>query len=141
MDFDISPNAPTPIYRQIVEQLRRMVASGQLTAGNALPSVRAVALHHAINPMTVSKAYSLLEAEGLLVRQRGVGMAVAEVNGATSEQEKAAMLRPALESAARMAHQLGLSDTDAMALFRACLNGQPDHQADPTHPHGEPHEH
>ncbi len=128
MDFDISPNAPTPIYRQIVEQLRRMVASGQLQAGDALPSVRAVALHHAINPMTVSKAYSLLEAEGLLIRQRGVGMAVGAAGGAISEQDKAAMLRPALASAARMAHQLGLSDTDALALFRACLNDttQPD---------------
>ncbi len=121
MDFDISPNAPTPIYRQIVEQVRRLMASGQLKPGDALPSVRAVALHHAINPMTVSKAYSLLEAEGLLVRLRGVGMAIADAGSDTSAQDKAAMLRPALTGAALMVRQLGLSDQEALTLFQTCL--------------------
>ena len=121
MDFDISPHSPTPIYRQIVEQVRRMVASGQLQAGDALPSVRAVALHHTINPMTVSKAYSLLENDGLLVRLRGVGMAVAGTDGVVPEQDKEAMLRPALDSAARMARQLNLSPEAALRLFRECL--------------------
>lgn len=121
MDFDISPHSPTPIYRQIVEQVRRMVASGQLQAGDTLPSVRAVALHHTINPMTVSKAYSLLENDGLLVRLRGVGMAVASSEGAVPEQDKAAMLRPALDSAARMARQLGLAPETALRLFQECL--------------------
>lgn len=122
MDFDIAPSAPTPIYRQIVDQLRRMIASGQLASGDPLPSVRAVALQHAINPMTVSKAYSLLEAEGLLVRQRGVGMAVGAVKAAPSQHDKIAMLRPALAGAARIARQLGLSDADALTLFQSCLN-------------------
>jgi GntR family transcriptional regulator len=75
--FDIQPSDSTPIYRQIVEQVQRRVRSGQWRAGEELPSVRAVALEHAINPMTVSKAYSLLEAEGLLERRRGMGMVVA----------------------------------------------------------------
>ena len=44
MIFDIAPTAATPIYRQIVEQVRRMVASGQLKPGDDLPSVRAVAM-------------------------------------------------------------------------------------------------
>jgi GntR family transcriptional regulator len=122
MHFEISASSPTPIYRQIAEQVHRMVASGQLKTGDALPSVRAVALHHAINPMTVSKAYSLLETEGLLVRMRGLGMAVAERQAKSTRTEKVSMLRPALENAARMARQLGLSDKDAMALFQTCLN-------------------
>ena len=124
MHFDISPNAPTPIYRQIVEQVRRMVASGQLVPGAALPSVRAVALHHAINPMTVSKAYSLLEEEGMLVRLRGVGMAIAQAGSASPLTEKVAMLRPALDGAALMTSQLGLSDADALALFQQCLESK-----------------
>ncbi len=126
MDFDISPNAPTPIYRQIVEQVRRMVASGQLKAGNTLPSVRAVALHHAINPMTVSKAYSLLETEQLVVRLRGVGMAIADAGGASPQSDKLGMLRPALDAAARTARQLGLGDADAMALVQSCLDQLPE---------------
>lgn len=125
MDFDISPNAPTPIYRQIVEQVRRMVASGQLKAGDGLPSVRAVALHHAINPMTVSKAYSLLESEHLVVRLRGVGMAIADAGAASPHRDKLGMLRPALDAAALTARQLGLDDADAMALFKSCLDQHP----------------
>lgn len=124
MNFDIAPTSPIPIYKQIVEQVRRMVASGQLAPGEDLPSVRAVAQHHAINPMTVSKAYSMLESEGLLARRRGVGMAVAGQRARTSAQDKAAMLRPALEAAARMAHELALSDKEALALFHGCLQEQ-----------------
>ncbi len=62
----IQPQSPEPIYRQIGDQIRRLVAGGQLTPGTVLPSVRDVAATYAINPMTVSKAYSQLEAEGVL---------------------------------------------------------------------------
>ena len=65
--FTLNPHSGIPIYRQLQEQVRRLVASGQLRNGAELPSVRELALAHAINPMTISKAYSLLEAEGLLV--------------------------------------------------------------------------
>ncbi|SFU36814.1 GntR family transcriptional regulator [Pseudoduganella namucuonensis] len=125
MNFDIAPTSPIPIYKQIVEQVRRMVASGQLKPGDDLPSVRAVALHHAINPMTVSKAYSMLETEGLLTRRRGVGMAVADAQPAMSARDKAAMLRPALQAAAQTARQLGYSPADALRLFEQCLNDTP----------------
>jgi GntR family transcriptional regulator len=54
MQFHIQPSAALPIYRQIVEQVRRHVASGQWRAGDELPSVRALALEHAINPMTAA---------------------------------------------------------------------------------------
>lgn len=120
MHFDIAPAAPTPIYRQIVEQVHRLVASGQLRAGDYLPSVRAEALHHAINPMTVSKAYSLLETEGLAVRIRGLGMAIAE-RGKSARRDKLAMLQPALDGAAAMVRQLGLTDAEALDLFQARL--------------------
>ncbi|CAN7702027.1 GntR family transcriptional regulator [Pseudoduganella sp. LjRoot289] len=125
MNFDIVPTSPVPIYRQIVEQVRRLVASGQVKPGDDLPSVRAVAQHHAINPMTVSKAYSMLETEGLLERRRGIGMVVADAQPASSPQDKAAMLRPALLAAAQMASQLGISSADALQLFEHCLNDLP----------------
>lgn len=122
MNFDIAPTSPIPIYRQIVEQVRRLVASGQARPGEDLPSVRALAQLHAINPMTVSKAYSMLETEGLLERRRGIGMVVADAQPASSPQDKAAMLRPALLAAAQMARQLGLQPADALRLFEQCLN-------------------
>lgn len=121
MQFDLIPTSTIPIYRQIVEQARRMIASGQLRPGDHLPSVRAVAMHHAINPMTVSKAYSMLETEGLLERRRGIGMAVADAAPDRTTGDKAAMLRPALLAAAQMARELGFSNADALDLFKHCL--------------------
>jgi GntR family transcriptional regulator len=105
----IQPNAPEPIYRQIVEQLRRLIASGQLLAGELLPSVRDVAGFHAINPMTVSRAYGMAEAEGLLERLRGKGMAVAATRKAVqSENQRLALLETQLQELARHANELEL---------------------------------
>lgn len=126
MNFDIAPTAATPIYRQIVEQVHRLIASGQLAPGADLPSVRTVALQHAINPMTVSKAYSLLESEGLLVRLRGVGMVVAQPGAASAPGNPLSLLRPSLIAAVQVARQLGVADPEALALFKACLEESKD---------------
>jgi GntR family transcriptional regulator len=122
MNFDILPNATTPIYRQIVDQVQRLVAGGQLVAGADLPSVRAVALQHAINPMTVSKAYSLLEAQGILERRRGVGMVIA-AQGASAgpASDTMALLKPVLQHAAQVALQLGINQEVALAAFEQAL--------------------
>ena len=105
----IQPNAPEPIYRQIVEQLRRLIASGQLASGDLLPSVREVAGFHAINPMTVSRAYGLAETEGLLERLRGKGMAVAATRRASrSESQRLALLEPQMLELARHVRELEL---------------------------------
>ena len=121
MSFAIAPSDPTPIYRQIVDQVRRQIAGGQLSTGIELPSVRAVALLHAINPMTVSKAYSLLEAEGLLERRRGMGMVVADHPGQSDNAQRQSLLRPSLQAAAQQARQLGLTTQAALAQFEECL--------------------
>lgn len=120
-NFAIAPSDPTPIYRQIVEQVRRQIAGGRLQQGQELPSVRALAQEHAINPMTVSKAYSLLEAEGLLERRRGMGMVVAASTLRSGSTERQDLLRPSLQAAAQQARQLGLSAQVALALYEACL--------------------
>jgi GntR family transcriptional regulator len=105
----IQPGSPEPIYRQIVEQLRRLIAGGQLRAGELLPSVREVAGFHAINPMTVSRAYGLAENDGLLERQRGKGMVVATSDNASHNQgARLRLLEPHLQQAARHAHELEL---------------------------------
>lgn len=122
MNFDILPNATTPIYRQIVDQVQRLVAGGQLAPGADLPSVRAVALQHAINPMTVSKAYSMLEAQGILERRRGVGMVVAAQGaGAGRASDTMALLKPVLLQAAQVVLQLGIDQQVALAAFEQAL--------------------
>ncbi len=105
----IQPAAPEPIYRQIAEQIKRFVASGQLTPGDILPSVRDMAGFHAINPMTVSRAYSLLEEHGVLERLRGKGMAVAASNAPPrSPEQRLDLLDPQLRELARQAEELEL---------------------------------
>lgn len=117
--LQIHPAAAEPIYRQIVAQVRRLVLGGQLAAGAVLPSVRDVAATHAINPMTVSKAYSLLEAEGVLERLRGKGMAVAA--GRQPQVDPAQrwhLLEPALAALAQQARELELPPDEVVARLR-----------------------
>ncbi len=121
MRYEINPSLPVPIYRQIVDQVRRLVAGGQLRAGDELPSVRKVAADHSINPMTVSKAYSQLEAEGVLERSRGMGMVVAGDRAVAPRRERLALLEPGLRAAARQARELEIAPEDALALFRKLL--------------------
>lgn len=124
--FSIVAGSPEPIYRQLVDQVRRLVAGGQLAPGDTLPSVREVAQQLTVNPMTVSKAYGLLEMEGLLVRRRGVGMAVAERPRTVPDAvDRAALLRPTLERAAREARELELDPDTVLSLFTTILKEQP----------------
>lgn len=121
--FQINTGSTEPIYRQLVEQVRRRIASGQLRAGDEIPSVRELAEALAVNPMTVSKAFGQLEAEGLLERRRGLPMVVAaQHRRALASSERIALLRPALQRAAAEARQLELPASAALALFKAILD-------------------
>jgi GntR family transcriptional regulator len=117
--FSLHPESGVPLYRQLMEQIRRLVAGGQLAPGAELPSVRELALEHAVNPMTISKAYALLEAEGLLERNRGKPMTVAAgAPGAAPVAQRLLQLAPQAEQLAAAAKQLELSFKDTAALLR-----------------------
>ena len=117
--FQVFPNSGLPIYRQLVDQVRRHVATGRLQLGAFLPSVRQAALELQINPMTVSKAYSLLEREGFVEMVRGQGMRVAERGGTTgnvSVKQRQEQLLPLARQLAAEAHQLSLSPQQIRSL-------------------------
>jgi len=116
--FILNPQSGTPIYRQLMEQVRRLVASGQLAPGTALPSVRELAMEHAVNPMTISKAYNLLEIEGVLLRNRGKPMTVAARPRAQAPRAK--RLRQLDEEVKQLvlaAKQLELGKKDVVELI------------------------
>jgi GntR family transcriptional regulator len=120
--FQIATGTSDPIYRQMIEQLRRLIAGGQVRAGDGMPSVREVATALGVNPMTVSKAYSLLEGEGLLARRRGMGMIVAERSPEFSQHDsRLELLRPNLERVATEAKELELEMSAVLALFSQIL--------------------
>jgi GntR family transcriptional regulator len=123
--FEISPTSGVPIYRQIVEQVFALLAGGLLKEGDLLPSVRQVARNAAVNPMTVSKAYSRLEAEGVVRRVRGQGMEVlAPSHNGTLEQRKQ-QFRALIEPALHRARQLGLNRSQIREVISAMLQDQP----------------
>lgn len=120
--FEIRPGSGIPIYRQIIEQVRRLVASGALKAGDEMPSIRQAASHYEINPMTISKAYSLLENEGVLEHVRGGGMRVAAGHAtARTPRKRMDLLRPSLREVATQANQLGLSREEVLEALSAYL--------------------
>ncbi len=123
--FTLNPNSGIPIYRQLMEQVRRMVSSGQLQPGNELPSVRELAVNHAVNPMTISKAYSMLEAEGLLDRQRGKAMTIAlQHKSKESKSARLERLQPAIDHLVMAAHQLELSPDEVVKVLRQAMDKQ-----------------
>jgi GntR family transcriptional regulator len=119
MLFSIATGSSDPIYRQLVEQARRLIAAGALAPGDLLPSVREVAQALAVNPMTVSKAYNMLEGEGLFQRLRGLGMQVAGHGERPPAREE--LLRPALQRAAQQARELELDPESVLSLFNKIL--------------------
>ena len=116
--FVLNPQSGTPIYRQLVEQITRLIAGGQLAAGTELPSVRELAELHAINPMTISKAYALLEGSGLLERQRGKPMRVAARRRAqASLTQRVQQLDPAIRELVLAARQLEVGKKELLAVI------------------------
>lgn len=69
-------NDKEPIYLQLKDQIKEMILSGDIREGDALPSVRQVAMDYKVNPITVSKSYQILVDEELVEKRRGLGMFV-----------------------------------------------------------------
>jgi GntR family transcriptional regulator len=124
VQFEINPTSGLPIYRQIVDQVLAMAAGGRLREGDLLPSVRQVAREAAVNPMTVSKAYSRLEAEGVVRRVRGQGMEMlAPLANGTLEQRKQ-QFRETIEPALHRARQLGLNQKQIHDVIASLIQDQ-----------------
>lgn len=125
LSLHIEPSSPEPIYRQIVNQVTRLVAAGHLAAGERMPSVREVATTHAVNPMTVSKAYGVLESEGVLARLRGKGMVVAGGGGPqASVSQRLLTLTPVLLAVARQARELDLPPNTVLQALGEAMSSQ-----------------
>jgi GntR family transcriptional regulator len=125
IQFVINTGSSEPIYRQLMEQVRRRVAAGQWVQGQELPSVRELALQLAVHPMTISKAYSLLEAEGLLLRRRGLSMVIAPGHSKPqAARDRLDQLRPTLERAAAEAQELGIPPQQVLQLLQRLLDNR-----------------
>ena len=119
--FVVHASSGVPIYRQLVDQVEALVAGGRLRPGDVVTSVRQVAATLGINPMTVSKAWSRLEADGVLTRDRGRGMVVAPRRVAVSLADRREEVQPLVDRAVTHALHLGLTPAQLVALVRESL--------------------
>ncbi len=124
VNFEINPTSGVPIYRQIANQVHALVAGGLLREGDLLPSVRHVANDASVNPMTVSKAYSRLEAEGVVRRIRGMGMQILPPSQNGSLDERKQQFRQTIEPALHRARQLGLNPKQIREVISLLLQDQ-----------------
>ena len=79
IEFKLDPKSGVPFYRQIIDQIRYGIATGNLKMGDQLPTVRALAVQLRVNLNTVSKAYKELEIQNILDTQQGTGTFIAPV--------------------------------------------------------------
>ena len=121
LQFEIQPSSGVPIYRQLMDQVRALAASGRLASGELLPSIRQLAGDLEVNMMTVSKAYARLEAEGVLERVRGTGMRISPKADGGSTARRQQELAPLAEVLVARAEQLGLSSSQTLSAVRAAL--------------------
>lgn len=97
-DLSITTGNTVPIYRQIVDQICRAVATGQLAPGEQMPSVRALAEQLVINPNTVARTYADLIREGVLEAQKGKGVFVARRRTVYTKTERLRRLEASLQA-------------------------------------------
>jgi len=117
----VDPNSGVPVYRQVIDQIRFHVSTGLLSPGDELPSTRSLSTQLGINPMTISKAYSFLERDGVVERRPGRPLVVKAVAESESSARKADQVREALTPAVRVILQLDVTREEASRTFEEML--------------------
>jgi GntR family transcriptional regulator len=114
----ISPNDGVPIYAQIVNQVKYLVASGRLAPGEELPAIRVLAEQLTVNPNTVARAYRELEVAGVVEKRRTAGTYVSDAGSPLARRERLKILTERIDALLAEARQLGVRTDDLIELLR-----------------------
>ena len=117
MQIHISTSDPAPIYSQIVAQIKYLVASGRLKAGDELLPIRVLAEKLLINPNTVARAYRELELAGIVEKRRTAGTYVSDQGSPLARRERLKILAERVDGLLAEARQLNVSKTDLWQLL------------------------
>ena len=123
MRIIINHSSMTPIYEQIVEQVKTLIRNEKLKENDNLPSVRSLAKELKISALTEKKAYDNLESEGFTVTVHGKGTYVAATNPELLLEEQKKELEADLEQAIQKGRRYGIRDEDIKSLFELILEG------------------
>ena len=118
MLISISTSDGTPYYTQIVNQVRYLITTGHLEAGEQLPPVRRLAEQLTLNPNTVARAYRELEVANLVTSKRGAGVFVADGVSPLSKQEKNKIIQQRMDELLLSARQLDVDVESLIKLLR-----------------------
>jgi GntR family transcriptional regulator len=118
VQIHITSNDGVPIYIQIVNQLKHLIASGRLTPGEEIPPIRALAEQLVVNPNTVARAYLELERAGIVTKRHGSGTYVSETPSVLSRREKFKLLAQRADSLLVEAGHLDIGLDEVVALLR-----------------------
>ena len=118
MQIRISNRDGIPIYRQIVNQIKYLVAAGRLAAGDQLLPVRTLAEQLVVNPNTVSRAYRELESAGVITARQGSGAFVTENGSPLAMREKRKVLQERVDMLLAEADSLDVDVTTVIRLLR-----------------------
>lgn len=118
MQIHISPRDGVPIYLQIVNQVKYLVAAGRLAPGEELPPIRSLAEELTINPNTVARAYRELELAGLVEKRRTAGTYVSDGGSPLARRERMRILGERIDLLLAEARQMNVTTDEIVQLIR-----------------------
>src|SRR5438309_7473366 len=118
LQLHISANDGVPIYLQIVNQVKYLVASGRLAPGAEMPPIRVLAEQLLINPNTVARAYRELEVAGVVTKRRTAGTYVSDAGSPLARRERLKILAERADALLAEARQLDIGTDEVLALLR-----------------------
>lgn len=117
MQIHISAQDGVPIYMQIVQQVKMLVAAGRLEAGEELPAIRTLAEQLVVNPNTVARAYRELELAGIVEKRRTAGTYVAEQGSPLAKRERMKLLTERIDQLLAEAEHMSVSLDEIQKLI------------------------
>ncbi|UHA74921.1 GntR family transcriptional regulator [Paenibacillus sp. 481] len=114
----IQERSATPIYEQIVEQMKELIAKGAMKPGEKVPSVRELSSGLVVNPNTVSKAYQELERQGVFITLRGKGTFISESFSPGMAEERLIKMKEEMQRLAVEAKHLGLQEEEFLKMMK-----------------------
>src|SRR6266700_2073338 len=118
MQIHISPSDGVPIYLQIVNQVKYLVASGRLVPGEELPPIRVLAEKLLVNPNTVARAYRELEIAGVVTKRRTAGTYVSDAGSPLARRERLKILTERADALLAEARHMDVELDEVIKLFR-----------------------
>ena len=118
MNIRVSENDGLPIYLQIVNQVKYLVASGRLAPGAEMPPIRVLAERLLVNPNTVARAYRELEVAGVVVKRRTAGTFVSDNGSPLARRERLKILTERVDALIAEARQMDIGIDETVQLLR-----------------------